>query len=75
MGFGLGRIIFNYSGGIVRYIFGTIWRTIFNKKKYTFSEYIYGPKNSTDYYDVMGHQFNNRIIGVIFLVVITSVLL
>lgn len=63
-----GHIIFNYTGAIIRWIYGTSWRTILNKPKFTFNEYVNGPKNSTDNFDEFGHQFNNRIIGAFFFV-------
>lgn len=62
-----GHIIFNYTGAIIRWIYGTSWRTILNKPKFTFNEYVNGSKNSTDNFDEFGHQFNNRIIGAFFL--------
>ena len=64
-----GKILLNFIGGSLRYIYGSIWRTIFNKPKFTFKEYINGPKKS-DYYDEHGHQYNNRMIAVIFLAII-----
>jgi hypothetical protein len=67
---GVGGIIFNFLGAAVRWLYGTIWRTIANKKKYTFNEYLSGPKNSKDWYDMTGHTFVNRIIGLITLVFI-----
>ena len=61
----LGRIVANYVGASVRWAYGTVWRTIFNKPKYTYSEYVNGPNDSDDHFDEVGHQFNNRIIGII----------
>ena len=40
----IGRYIFNYIGGTIRWIYGSIWRTIFNKPKFSYREYIDGPK-------------------------------
>ncbi len=71
MGFYFGRVFFNFIGAVIRWCYGSIWRTLFKKKKFTFKEYLYGPKES-GYYDDMGHQFNNRIIGAlgfVFLIV------
>lgn len=65
---GLGAIIFNYVGGFVRWIFGSIWRTIANKPKYEFNEYINGIKNSEDLFDTVGHELVNKIIGFITIV-------
>jgi hypothetical protein len=71
----IGRYIFNYIGGTIRWIYGSIWRTIFNKPKFSYKEYISGPKNSKDHFDEFGHQFNNRLIGIGFLVGIVILLL
>lgn len=71
----IGRYIFNYIGGTVRWIYGSIWRTIFNKPKFTYNEYINGPKNLKDHFDEYGHQFNNRLVGIGFLVGIVIILM
>jgi len=64
-----GRSFFNYIGGTIRYIYGTTWRSILKKPKFTYKEYINGPKKP-DYYDKMGHEFNNKMIGLIFLILV-----
>ena len=68
-----GRFILNYIGGTLRFIYGTIWRTIFNKPKFSYKEYISGPKKP-NFYDKMGHEFNNRLIAFIFLGIIIVML-
>ena len=60
-------------GGTIRYIYGSIWRTIFNKPKFTYKEYINGPKRK-NYYDEMGHEFNNRIIAFIVIGIVVCLL-
>lgn len=74
-GITVGRIIFNYIGATIRWVYGTIWRTILNKPKFTYNEYVNGPKNSEDHFDNYGHQFNNRIIGIIFLIGLLIILI
>lgn len=64
---GIGSIIFNYIGATSRWIYGTTWRTIAKKKKYSFREYLNGPDNSDDWFDFTGHVFVNKIIGFIIL--------
>lgn len=71
----IGRYIFNYIGGTIRWIYGSIWRTIFNKPKFSYREYINGPKNSKYHFDQYGHEFNNRLIGIGFLVGIVIILM
>tara|TARA_B100000949_G_C14237245_1_gene431754 strand:- start:314 stop:556 length:243 start_codon:yes stop_codon:yes gene_type:complete len=65
------RAIFNFIGAGARWIWGSIWRTLFNKPKYKWREYLYGPDNP-DYFDEMGHRLNNGLIGilVLFLIII-----
>jgi hypothetical protein len=46
------RWFFNLVGGTSRWVWGTIWRTLFKKKKFKYSEYIKGP-DTPDYYDNM----------------------
>lgn len=67
-----GKFFLNYIGGILRFIYGTIWRTIFNKPKFTFKEYIYGPKRK-NYYDKMGHEFNNQMIAFVFFAILVFI--
>ena len=67
-----GGVIFNFIGASVRWLYGTIWRTIRNKKKYKFHEYLRGPDSSEDFFDNFGHQFVNRIVGFIVLMSILA---
>lgn len=67
---GISGEILNFIGAVVRWIYGTIWRTIAGKKKYTFKEYLRGPNDSNDWFDFAGHELVNRIIGMGFLMII-----
>ena len=67
---GFGGEIFNFIGAVVRCVYGTTWRTIAGRKKYTFKEYLRGPNGSDDWFDMLGHELNNKVIGVITFVVI-----
>jgi hypothetical protein len=69
----LNRFLLNYIGGTLRFIYGITWRTIFKKPKFTYKEYIYGPKKK-NYYDENGHEFNNRIIAFIFIIIIIFII-
>ena len=69
------RPFLNFIGAITRWFIGAIWRSIFNKPKYTFGEYLSGPKNSTAYFDVYGHKFNNMLVGSIVLVIIFAIII
>lgn len=64
----IGGYLFEFVGAVVRWMYGSIWRTIFNKPKYKFKEYLHGPANSKDWFDETAHGFNNRIIGLITIV-------
>ena len=66
----IGRFILNYTGGTLRWLYGSLYRNITNKPKFSYREYIYGPKNSKNSFDTIGHTFNNRIIGGIFIVLV-----
>lgn len=70
----IGKVFFNFIGASIRWIFGTIWRTLHNKDQFTFNEYLYGSKNNSNYYDEMGHQFNNKMIGGIFFFLLILIL-
>ncbi|KGL58407.1 hypothetical protein [Polaribacter sp. Hel1_85] len=61
------RAILNYLGETLRWIYGSIWRTILKKEKFKYSEYIYGIKKSKNHYDLWGHKMNNRVIAVVFI--------
>ena len=69
-----GRFILNVLGATVRWIYGSVWRTIFRKKKFTYKEYLYGPENSEDWFDQKGHTFVNIVIGMIFLMLIIMII-
>ena len=66
----VGSLVFNFIGGCVRYIYGTTWRTIFHKNKFSFREYINGPNESEDYFDKTAHNFINRIVGILTITII-----
>lgn len=69
------RHLFNFIGATTRWIFGMIWRTVFNKPKYTFDEYLVGPKKSMEYFDINGHRFNNILIGVLVFVIFLALII
>ena len=72
---GIGGVILNFIGAVIRWVYGIIWRTFFNKSKFTFNEYVNGFRNSDDTFDeIIAHQFNNKIIGAIFIGIIISIL-
>ncbi len=73
-GWNLVGAFFNFIGGTIRWVYGTIWRLIVKKPRFTFQEYIYG-HNYPNYYDMMGHQLNNKIIGaLVFVFIIVPIL-
>ena len=74
IGFTIFHLILNTIGGCVRWTYGSIWRTIFNKPKFTFKEYLYGPKKSKNHWD-KHHMVNNSIVGLVFIIVIISILI
>ncbi|MDP4844717.1 MAG: hypothetical protein NWR83_09645 [Salibacteraceae bacterium] len=64
----IGAIFLMYVGATVRWMFGTIWRTLANKNKFTYKEYVDGPEGSNDWFDSKGHHFVNLLIGIATLV-------
>ncbi len=73
-GFGILWLICNFIGGTLRWIYGSVWRTIFNKPKFKYKEYVFGQEKSKNYFDVHGHNFNNMIITIIFIGVIITII-
>src|SRR5690554_8096090 len=55
---GAKTVLLTSSVRTLRWIYRSIWRTIFNKPKFRYREYIDGPKKSKDHFDESGHQFN-----------------
>lgn len=68
------HLFLNTIGGTIRWIYGSIWRTIFKKPKFDYKEYLYGPKKSKNHWD-KHHVFNNGLVAVIFLIIIGWILL
>lgn len=60
-----GSEILNFLGGLIRWFFGTIYSSIFNKKRFTFKEYLYGENKLNDDYSKLEHEFANKIIALI----------
>ena len=71
---GFGAIFFNFIGGFVRWLYGTIWRTVANKPKFKFREYLYGVEDSEDIFDKLEHNFVNKIIGMLTVVLLCFIL-
>jgi len=69
------RYVFNYTGACLRWIYGSIWRTVAKKPTFTFSEYLNGPKQSSDYYDEFAHGTNNIILGLVFFFIAAMVII
>ncbi|MEQ3662474.1 MAG: hypothetical protein ABNG98_00880 [Flavobacterium sp.] len=69
----IGGYILSLIGGTLRFVFGSLKRKILNQPKFTYSEYINGPKKS-NHYDDFGHAFVNKVIGFCFLAFIVVML-
>tara|TARA_R110001606_G_C15029895_1_gene610880 strand:- start:283 stop:531 length:249 start_codon:yes stop_codon:yes gene_type:complete len=74
-GIAIVQVLFNFIGASLRWIYGLIWRTIFKKPKFSFKEYLYGPKKSSDYYDDFAHNGNNVLIGAIAFFIFASIII
>lgn len=64
----VGATFFNYVGGTVRFLLGSIYFKVLGKPNFSYEEYIHGPKNSDHFYDTTGHRFVNIILGFITVV-------
>lgn len=69
-----GRSILNLIGGTARWVYGTLWRTLLQKEKFTFREYIEGRKNTEDLFNQKDHQIVNIVVGFVLIVFIISML-
>ena len=63
------EVIFNFIGAVVRWFFGSLYRTFSNKHRFTFKEYLSGPKKS-GWFDEHAHGTNNVIVGVVFTIAV-----
>ncbi len=66
--------ILQVIGACLRYVYGSIWRSIFNKPKFTYKDYLNGPKKY-DNHEKFTHRYNNQIIGLLFLGVLLNLLI
>ena len=66
--------IINFIGACTRYVYGYTWRSLANKKKFTFKDYLYGLQDSDDWFDMTGHRFINIMVGLITIVGIIMLL-
>ena len=67
---GIGSGLLNFIGAVVRWLYGTIWRSIAGRDKFTFNEYLNGPKDGDAIFDTMEHEFVNKIVGMITLMLL-----
>lgn len=67
--------LFNFIGALIRYVYGSIWRSIFKKPKFSFKEYLNGPKKSSGFFDEFAHKGNNVMIGLIFVFMIVAIII
>ncbi len=68
------KSFFNFFGAIIRWVLGTIWRTISNKKRYTFKEYLNGPNRPYDRYDEYDESKNIIVGGILFFAAIVIII-
>ena len=73
-GFEILYLICNFIGGSIRWVYGSVYRTIFKKPKFKYKEYLFGIENSKKHFDIHGHQFNNMMITFVFIITILGLL-
>lgn len=64
---------FNFIGGTTRWLWGTLWRSMARRKKYTFKEYLHGPNPPEPGQEF--HEVNNFFIGIVVFIFIIAPLL
>jgi hypothetical protein len=67
--------VFNFIGGSIRWFLGTIWRSIAQKPKYQFRDYINGIQDSGDWFDKSRRYWNSIIALIAIILVIYAVVL
>ncbi|GEM_PF-2486132 len=62
--------VFGAIGASIRWLFGTLWRTLFGKPIFKFRDYLYGIENSGDWFDTSRRSINSifGLIAVILLI-------
>ena len=68
------RIIFNFLGACIRWTLGSIWRTVFKKTRFTFKQYLNGPKKRYDKFDYYDESKNMIIGGSFFFIFLTIII-
>ena len=64
---------FNFIGGTTRWLWGTLWRSMARRKKYTFKEYLPGPNPPEPGHE--NHDIINFCIGIaVFFFIIAPLL-
>jgi hypothetical protein len=61
--------ILNWIGGTLRWMLGSIWFSLRQKKNFKYSEYLFGPNNSDDWFDEKGHGFVNILASCVFIMI------
>ena len=70
---GILRLFCNLIGGTIRWIYGTVWRSLFKKPKFKYKEYVFGLEKSKNHYDAHGHDFNNVIVTIISIGILINI--
>lgn len=70
-----GRYFLKAIGAFVRWLFGTIWRTLQGRRRIRFGVYLNGPTTPDDWFDSAAHSASNLIVGIATLLVLAIILL
>jgi len=65
-----GGTVFNFFGACTRWTLYGIKRAFTNDKPISFKEFLNGPNRSDDFFDIYGHELNNKWIGFITIVLL-----
>lgn len=64
------QVVLNFIGASIRWVFGSLWRTLTNKPKRTYKSYVYGEDFESDSYDDFTVGIINPITAVIFIAIV-----
>lgn len=75
VGIALVVTIFNFIGGSIRWLIGSIWGLLTNKPNTTFQHYLYGPKKSKNRTDLLDHSTANGLLGAAIFFIIATIII
>ena len=66
---------FNFLGGSVRWVFGSLFALITNKPNYSYKVYLFGPQKSKNQTDQIDHTTANGLLGAAIFFIIATIII